>query len=100
MVCISKQHPKLALSNEVSKSEEKIMDTLYNWPCCGMHLLVKSTKKTFLESFQSSVCRHEFFTALLSFSLVVSWLRWLVAGMSSQKPGFAPGSIHMGFVVD
>jgi hypothetical protein len=27
------------------------------------------------------------------------WLRWLVAGLSPRMPGFAPGSIHVGFVV-
>jgi hypothetical protein len=30
----------------------------------------------------------------------VSWLRRLVAGLSSRSPGFAPGSIHVGFAVD
>jgi hypothetical protein len=30
----------------------------------------------------------------------VPWLRWLVAGLSPRRPGFASGSIHMGFVVD
>jgi hypothetical protein len=27
-------------------------------------------------------------------------LRWLVAGLSPRRSGFAPGSIHVGFVVD
>jgi hypothetical protein len=27
-------------------------------------------------------------------------LRWLVAGVSLRRAGFAPGSIHLGFVVD
>jgi hypothetical protein len=30
----------------------------------------------------------------------VPWLRWLVAGLSPRRPGFEPGSIHVGFVVD
>jgi hypothetical protein len=30
----------------------------------------------------------------------VSWLRKLVAGLSPRKPGFAPGSVHVGLVVD
>jgi hypothetical protein len=30
----------------------------------------------------------------------VPWMRSLVAGLSPRRPGFAPGSIHMGFVVD
>jgi hypothetical protein len=30
----------------------------------------------------------------------VSWLRSLVAGLSPRRPGFVPGSIHVGFVVD
>jgi hypothetical protein len=28
------------------------------------------------------------------------WLRSLVTGLSPRKPGFVPGSIHVGFVVD
>jgi hypothetical protein len=28
------------------------------------------------------------------------WLKRLVAGLSPWRPGFAPRSIHMGFVVD
>jgi hypothetical protein len=30
----------------------------------------------------------------------VPWLRSLVADLSPRRPGFAPGSIHVGFVVD
>jgi len=30
----------------------------------------------------------------------VPWLRRLVAGLSPRRPGFAPGSVHVGFVVD
>ena len=30
----------------------------------------------------------------------VSWLRRLVAGLSPRRPGFDPGSVHVGFVVD
>jgi hypothetical protein len=30
----------------------------------------------------------------------VPWLRSLVARLSPQRPGFAPGSVHLGFVVD
>jgi hypothetical protein len=30
----------------------------------------------------------------------VTWLRRLVAGLSLLRPGFAPGSVHVGFVVD
>jgi hypothetical protein len=30
----------------------------------------------------------------------VPWLRSLVAGLSPRRPGFAPGSFHVGFVVD
>jgi hypothetical protein len=33
-------------------------------------------------------------------SWAVSWLRRLVAGLSPRSHGFAPGSIHVGFVVD
>jgi hypothetical protein len=31
---------------------------------------------------------------------VVLWLTRLVAGISPQKPGFDPGSVHVGFLVD
>jgi hypothetical protein len=30
----------------------------------------------------------------------VPWLRWLVAGLSLLRPGFASGSVHVGSVVD
>jgi hypothetical protein len=33
-------------------------------------------------------------------NVAVPWLRSLVAGLSPRRPGFAPGSIHVGFVVD
>jgi hypothetical protein len=32
--------------------------------------------------------------------VAVKWLRRLVAGLSPRSPGFAPGSIHVGFVMD
>jgi hypothetical protein len=32
--------------------------------------------------------------------MAVPWLRWLVTGLSPRRPGFAPGSIHVGFAVD
>jgi hypothetical protein len=31
---------------------------------------------------------------------VVSWLGQLVAGLPPRRAGFAPGSVHVGFVVD
>jgi hypothetical protein len=33
-------------------------------------------------------------------SKAMSWLRWLVAGLSLWRPGFVPGSAHVGFVLD
>jgi hypothetical protein len=30
----------------------------------------------------------------------VPWLRRLVAGLSPRRPGFDPGSLHVGFMVD
>jgi hypothetical protein len=30
----------------------------------------------------------------------VPWLRRLVTGLPPQRPGFDPGSVHVGFVVD
>jgi hypothetical protein len=35
-----------------------------------------------------------------TFKLAVPWLRELVAGLSSQRPGFNPGSVYVGFVVE
>jgi hypothetical protein len=32
--------------------------------------------------------------------LAVPWLRRLVAGLSLRRPGFDPGSVDVGFVVD
>ena len=32
--------------------------------------------------------------------MAVPWLRRLVAGLSLRRPGFDPGSVHVGFVVD
>jgi hypothetical protein len=36
----------------------------------------------------------------MSLYMAVLWLRRLVAGLSSQNPGFTPGSVHVGFVVN
>jgi hypothetical protein len=30
----------------------------------------------------------------------VTWFRRFVAGLTRRRPGFAPGSAHVGFVVD
>ena len=30
----------------------------------------------------------------------VPWLRQLLAGLPTPRPGFDPGSVHVGFVVD
>jgi hypothetical protein len=35
-----------------------------------------------------------------SVSQAVSWLTWLVAGLSLGRPGFDPRSVHVGFVED
>jgi hypothetical protein len=32
--------------------------------------------------------------------MAVQWLRRLVAGLLPRRPGFDPGSVHVGFVVD
>jgi hypothetical protein len=31
---------------------------------------------------------------------IIVWLRWLVAGLPSRRPGFAPGSVRVGLMVD
>jgi hypothetical protein len=42
-----------------------------------------------------------FFTGgYVSRNLAMPWLRSLVVGPSPRRPGLAPGSIHVGFVVD
>jgi hypothetical protein len=30
----------------------------------------------------------------------VPWLRRLAAGLSPRRPGFDPGSVHVGFIMD
>jgi hypothetical protein len=32
--------------------------------------------------------------------MAVPWLRRLVAGLSTRRPGFDPGLVHVGFMVD
>jgi hypothetical protein len=32
--------------------------------------------------------------------MAMPWLKWLVTGLSLQRAGFLPKSIHVGFVVD
>jgi hypothetical protein len=32
--------------------------------------------------------------------MTVPWLRRLVSGLPPRRPGFDPGSVHVGFVVD
>jgi len=39
-------------------------------------------------------------TRFKTYPWVVPWVRRLVAGLSPRRPGFASGSIHVGFVVD
>jgi hypothetical protein len=34
------------------------------------------------------------------FCMAVPWLRRLVSGLSLRRPGFNPGSVHVGFLVD
>jgi hypothetical protein len=41
-----------------------------------------------------------FLYCIILFLMAVPWLRWLVAGHSPRRSGFAPGSIHVGFMVD
>jgi hypothetical protein len=38
--------------------------------------------------------------ALINLELAVPWLKRLVHGLSSCRPGFVPWSVHVGFVVD
>jgi hypothetical protein len=37
---------------------------------------------------------------VLQTEMAVPWLKRLVAGLSPRRPGFDPGSVHVGFVVD
>jgi hypothetical protein len=36
----------------------------------------------------------------LNVPMAVPWLRRLVAGLPLRRPGFDPGLVHVGFVVD
>jgi hypothetical protein len=38
--------------------------------------------------------------ALLRYLQAVPWLRRLVADLSPRRPGFDPGSVHVGIVMD
>jgi hypothetical protein len=56
----------------------------------------------------SHTVSHLIFTALIITDIIgifdgskaVQWLRRLVAGLSPRRPGFDPGPVHVGFVVD
>jgi hypothetical protein len=48
----------------------------------------------------SAVATRTLNTQHLRSALAVPWLRSLIAGLSPRRPGFAPGSINVGFVVD
>jgi hypothetical protein len=41
-----------------------------------------------------------FFYLIATFKKAVPWLRRLAAGLPLRRPGFDPGSAHVGFVVD
>jgi hypothetical protein len=48
-----------------------------------------------------SVCPSvSFYNGFLTNCLAVPWLRWLLAGLSRRRYGFAPGSVHVGLVVN
>ena len=40
------------------------------------------------------------FIAIFVMKRAVQWLRPLVAGLSSRRPGLDPGSFYVGFMVD
>jgi hypothetical protein len=44
----------------------------------------------------------QYFTCIVGIfvSSAVPWLKRLVAGITSRRPGFAPGSVYVGFVAD
>jgi hypothetical protein len=39
-------------------------------------------------------------TVSVTETFAVVWLRRLAAGLSPRRPGFAPGPVHVGFVVE
>jgi hypothetical protein len=47
-----------------------------------------------------SVASGEAIRILLSLLLAVPWLRRLAAGLPPRRPGFDPGPVRVGFVVD
>jgi hypothetical protein len=48
----------------------------------------------------SGTAYHSYFVSVRFSVRVVPWFRRLVAGFSPRRTGFAPGSVHVGFVVD
>jgi hypothetical protein len=57
----------------------------------------------YIISFFSPLRNHIFFFVVIFYYVLIQavpWLRSLVAGLSPRRPWFAPGSIHVGFVVD
>jgi hypothetical protein len=79
--------------------------------CSGTVLAYKTVKFTVVtimiscmswDCFYHTISRREGvrFLKVNPNSLAVPWFRQLVAGLSQWRPGFAPGSVHVGFVVD
>jgi hypothetical protein len=58
--------------------------------------------KIFLVGFNEKIDREDIFKPTINNDngvRAVPWIRSLVAGLSARRPGFAPRSIHVGFVV-
>jgi hypothetical protein len=71
----------------------------------GINLRGPSVVKPLTKTVVKTVFKADFkFTGVQASStvqpLAVPWIRWLVAGLSPRRPGFAPRSINVGFVVD
>jgi hypothetical protein len=58
----------------------------------------------FLSDFQTKILRARFYVCCMSspshLSFAMSWLKWLVTGLSPRKAGFPPGSARVGFFGD
>jgi hypothetical protein len=76
---------------------------MYQLPLC----VVLVTFRIGISTLRPAFITHLFSTVSLAssaniklFYQDVPWLRWLVADLSPRRPGFAPGSVYVRFVVD
>jgi hypothetical protein len=69
-------------------------------PDCRRMFVTFLTRTVQMQIMRTSLLIARNVICLCNQSTAVPWLRSLVAGLSPRRAGFAPGSIHVGFVVD